>query len=116
MLKNNTLSGVGGFLSQEEYLRKGHIYRKQGDLSRAFRSYCQALKLNPKSPLIWNNLGVIFYLSGYQSLAISCTRKALLLDPKYSNAKTNLETIEESRDKQNKTTKIKPKLLLTLLS
>lgn len=114
--ENNTLSGVGGFLTtEEEYLRKGHIYRRNGDLSRAFRSYCQALKLNPDSPIIWNNLGAIFYLGGYQSLAISCTRKALLLNPKYYNARTNLELIEESLDPHQKTTKIKPKLLLSLL-
>ncbi|TET27907.1 MAG: tetratricopeptide repeat protein [Candidatus Heimdallarchaeota archaeon] len=87
---------------EEEYLNKGHIYRRNGDLSRAFRSYCQALRLNPKSPIIWNNIGAIFYLTGYQSLAISCTRKALFLNPKYYNAKTNLEIIEESRDLQYK--------------
>lgn len=110
------MSGVGGFLTtEEEYLRKGHLYRRQGDLSRAFRSYCQALKLNSDSPIIWNNIGAIFYIGGYQSLAISCTRKALLLDPKYCNAKTNLELIEESLVLHHKATKIKPKLLLSLL-
>jgi len=111
--KNNTLSGVGGFLNPEveEYLRKGHNYRKSGQLSRAFRSYCQALKLNPKSPVIWNNIGAIFYMSGDHSLAISCTRKALLLNPKYYNAKTNLETIEESLAPYNKSQKTKPKIV-----
>ena len=100
---------------EEEYLNKGHIYRRNGDLSRAFRSYCQALKLNPKSPIIWNNIGAIFYLTGYQSLAISCTRKALFLNPKYYNAKTNLEIIEESRDLQYKVNKTKPNMVQSLL-
>lgn len=111
------MSGVGGFLNpeEEEYLRKGHIYRRKGDLSQAFRSYCHAVKLNPKSPIIWNNIGAIFYLTGYHSLAISCTRKALLLDPKYCNAKTNLEVLEESRDFPSKTIKIKPKVMPSLL-
>ena len=100
---------------EEEYLNKGHIYRRNGDLSRAFRSYCQALRLNPKSPIIWNNIGAIFYLTGYQSLAISCTRKALFLNPKYSNAKTNLEIIEESRDLHYKANKTKPTVVQSLL-
>jgi Tfp pilus assembly protein PilF len=110
------LSGVGGFLTtEEEYLRKGHLYRRQGDISRAFRSYCQALKLNPKSPVIWNNIGAIFYIGGYQSLAISCTRKALFLDPRYYNAKANLEVIEESLAQHDNSFRLKPKVLLSLL-
>ena len=100
---------------EEEYLNKGHIYRRNGDLSQAFRSYCQALRLNPKSPIIWNNIGAIFYLTGYQSLAISCTRKALFLNPKYYNAKTNLEIIEESRDLQYKANKPKSNMVQSLL-
>jgi Flp pilus assembly protein TadD len=114
--KNNTLSGVGGFLNPEveEYLRKGHIYRKNGQLSQAFRSYCRALKLEPKSPVIWNNIGAIFYLSGDQSLAISCTRRALLLNPKYYNAKTNLETIEESLTTHSKSLRTKPRIVNSL--
>ena len=100
---------------EEEYLNKGHIYRRNGDLSQAFRSYCQALRLNPKSPIIWNNIGAIFYLTGYQSLAISCTRKALFLNPKYYNAKTNLEIIEESRNLQYKANKTKPNMVQSLL-
>ena len=115
-LPNFFSSGVGGFLNPEieEYLRKGHLYRKNGQLSQAFKCYCQALQLNPKSPEIWNNIGAIFYLSGDQSLAISCTRKALLLNPKYYNARTNLETIEESITPSNKSLKTKPKIIHSL--
>ncbi len=114
--QNISSSGVGGFLNPEveEYLRKGHIYRKNGQLSRAFRSYCLALRLNPKSPVIWNNIGAIFYLRGDQSLAISCTRKALLLNPKYYNARTNLETIEESLTHHSMSSRRKPKIIQSL--
>jgi protein O-mannosyl-transferase len=59
----------------------------------------QAIELNPKSAIAYNNLGVAYtMLQQYQNGADACT-KALEIDPSFQLAKNNLKWASDEKDK-----------------
>src|SRR5690606_22208825 len=59
----------------------------------ALNSLLKANQLNPGNPEILNNLAMAYYFKGQTDLAIKTLNETLRIDPKNSDAKTNLASI-----------------------
>jgi tetratricopeptide (TPR) repeat protein len=64
-----------------------------GKYNDAFSVFTQALKLDPSSPCIHNNLGVMYWQIGKTKQAIEHFKKALLADPEYRQTIINYGNI-----------------------
>jgi tetratricopeptide (TPR) repeat protein len=90
----------------KEMDRKARIYFSAGTQSLMTRDYTDALnnllKANEKeknNPEILNNLGMAYYFKGDTNLALKCLKRTLELNPRNSDARTNIASIylEEGR-------------------
>jgi len=61
-----------------------------GELGVARRNLQAARKLAPNDPLVWNNLGYLYYRTGRESAAIDCYETSLELDPKQARTRAAL--------------------------
>lgn len=80
--------------------KKASIFYNQGSQELASKEYTKALshllqanKYKPNDSKILNNLGMAYYFKGAAPQAVTLIKKSLKLDPKNSDAKTNLGTI-----------------------
>src|SRR5690242_7782223 len=71
-------------------LQAGVDALENSDYTSALRSLNQALKYNPKSPAIYNNLGIAYAGKGETGRAEEAWRKALQLAPDQNDARLNL--------------------------
>ena len=86
----------------ETLTRIGWEQNLQGALSEAIATYQQALEINPENPVLYSNLGVIYFNSLNYEEAVSYLEKAILLDPDYIDAQNNLRYVKEIRNNKFK--------------
>jgi Tfp pilus assembly protein PilF len=75
------------------HLQIGTGYLGQGMYPQAMTELLKAEQMDPKNPLILNNLGLAFYVRGKFKQAESKFRAAVSSDRKYSDAKNNLARV-----------------------
>lgn len=71
------------------YHRAGVVADKQKRFQLAQRRYTQAIQLNPRHGLLFNDLGYCLYLQGKLEKAESALAKAVALDPDSSRFRNN---------------------------
>lgn len=72
------------------HLQIGTGYLTAGNYPQAMSELLKAEELDPKNPMILNNLGLAFFVRGKLKHAEDKFRAALTLDPRFSEAKNNL--------------------------
>lgn len=71
------------------YVYRALIWSDRREFDKARDDLLQALRLNPKSALIYNNLGSVYERKGEVDLAIENYGAAIRIDPKYAQASYN---------------------------
>ena len=82
-------------LDEEAAAGLGAALRAQGKLDEAEKALATAVQTNTKSPVLWNNLGVIRVDRGAYAAAIEAFEKALAIDASFDSAKANLARTHE---------------------
>jgi tetratricopeptide (TPR) repeat protein len=77
----------------ELYLRMGATQIETADYPQALRNILAAEELDPTSPVIQNNLGLVYFFRERYDLAEKHLIKATVMDPKYSEARNNLSRV-----------------------
>lgn len=77
----------------ELYLRLGTAQLESGNYPDALRDLLKANELDPKNPVIHNNLGLVYFLRERFDQSESHLRKALSLDNSYTEARNNLSRV-----------------------
>ena len=96
--RNNTIiflafSGAIGNIrssSVAKTISKGNDHYRRGELAEAARCYNQAIKMDPKNPVAWNNKGLILAIAGKYEAALDSHSKAVELDEDYVDAISNI--------------------------
>jgi len=73
----------------EFMLRTGTAHLVRGNYPAALRDLLAAEKLDPRNPVVQNNLGLAYFVRDRYDLAETHIAKAIELDPKYSEARNN---------------------------
>jgi protein O-GlcNAc transferase len=76
--------------SAAAYCHLGNVYRKQHQTAKAVAAFEQAVGNEPDSPLAQFNMGVAMFALGRYDRAIGHYRRTLELQPKYTEAHSNL--------------------------
>lgn len=71
------------------HLRIGTSFLTQGNFPNAMRELQTAEKLDPKNPVIQNNLGLVYFMREKYESAAQHLERALKLNPAYSEARNN---------------------------
>ncbi len=79
--------------NDEVFLELGDIYSECEDLDSAIKSYCEAIKVNPKNPCAYNKCAMALWQKDYIEEAIIAYHKAIGIDPDYYSAYNNLGVI-----------------------
>ena len=69
--------------------KRGNAYFANGDLDRAIADYSEAIRLDPKSALAFNNRGFAYFSKGDVDHSVADYSDAIRLDPKYILAFNN---------------------------
>lgn len=83
------------------HLQIGTAFLSRGQYPQAMQELLRAERLDPKNPLILNNLGLAYYVRGHIKEAEEKIRRAIDLEDKYSDAKNNLARILIDRKQYN---------------
>lgn len=75
--------------------------QNEGQFERAIAGYREAAKFNSRHPLLYNNLGVVYYTMGNWDEAVVNYRKAIALDPNMPLALNNLAVTLNSADRHD---------------
>ncbi|MCP4705929.1 MAG: tetratricopeptide repeat protein [candidate division Zixibacteria bacterium] len=86
---NRTYFDIGFQNLSQIHFNQAITYERQNDLQSAKLEYIEALKSNPYSPTILNNLGYIYYRLKIYDSALVYYQKTIQSDPKFSNAYNN---------------------------
>jgi tetratricopeptide (TPR) repeat protein len=90
-------------LTQARTLNKmGLAYEYLGGMKMAKADYQQAIRLDPKFSIAYNNLATVYYSEGDNKNAEKFYKKAIKLDPQYASAYKNLGTSYFARRKYGK--------------
>jgi tetratricopeptide (TPR) repeat protein len=81
--------------SYENKIALGLEYANQNRLNEAITAYEQALQINPKAPIAYNNICAAFNGLGRYADAIENCEKAIKLEPAFELAKNNLQLARE---------------------
>lgn len=99
-----TMLGCASRSAQEKqkaelHLRLGAAHIESGNYPYALQELLKAQELDPKNPVIQNNLGQVYFYRDRFDLAEKHLRQALEFEPRYSDARNNLGRvlIEEGR-------------------
>lgn len=86
------------------HLRLGTGHLEHGDYPEALKELLSAETYDSNDPLIQNNLGLTYYMREKYDLAESHIRKAIKLEPTFTDAKNNLSRvlIEKNNTKEAK--------------
>lgn len=93
LISSNTVTDAGPSKEKkisDTYLQAGTLALQNGNYTDALRSLLDAVKYDPNSVDAWNNLGLAYYGKQQPVLARESWEKALKLNPKYSDARSNL--------------------------
>ncbi len=77
----------------EIYLSAGTEALYSGDYTSALSALLNAVKLTPKSPEAWNNLGLAYAGKENFEQAEECWKKAIAIDPSHGDARLNLGSL-----------------------
>ncbi len=77
----------------EAYYAQGNDQARRKQYTEAIASYWRSLSMHPRQPRIYNNLGNVYYMQGDYDQAAAFYRKALALQPDFSNAIENLKMV-----------------------
>ena len=83
------------------HLRIGTAWLQQGRYPNALRELLEAEKLDPKNPVVQNNLGLAYFLREKYELAVQHLERAVEIDSKYSEARNNLGRVLIEQGKYN---------------
>jgi len=89
LLSNRTYFDIGFQNLSQIHFNQALTYERQNDLLSAKSEYIEALKSNPYSPTILNNLGYIYYRLRINDSALVYYQKAIGSDPDFSDAYNN---------------------------
>lgn len=73
----------------------GATLRAEGKLAEAETALVKSIESNGKSPVLWNNLGVVRVDRGAYTPAVEAFEKALAIDANFESAKANLARASE---------------------
>ena len=85
-------------LDEEAAAGLGAALRARESSPMPSRPSCTAMATNTKSPVLWNNLGVVRVDRGAYPAAIEAFEKALAIDASFDSAKANLARTRELAD------------------
>lgn len=94
-LENQNLTGL-----QEQariHRAKGLEAQYVGQIAEAIRFYEKAIVYDPSYVELYNDLGVVYEMRGWQDKALDFYLQAIAIDPNYLPAYTNLAAIYEER-------------------
>jgi type IV pilus assembly protein PilF len=74
----------------ELHLRIGTAHLNQGNYPLALRELLEAHKLDPSNPIVCNNLALAYFVRSKLEESEKYFKKAIELDPKYTEARNNL--------------------------
>jgi tetratricopeptide (TPR) repeat protein len=74
----------------QSHLEKGNELLLAGNLDDARTEYERAVELDPKSPIGYNNLGIVYRRQKLDFLAIGQFKRALEIEPRYYKAANNM--------------------------
>lgn len=77
----------------ELHMTIGNSHFEKGNYPYALQELLRAEKLDPKNPLIQNNLGLVYYMRERYDLAEKHIRRAIELEPGFSDARNNLARV-----------------------
>lgn len=81
------------------HLQIGTSYYEQGNYAFALKELLEGEKLDPKNPIIQNNIGLTYFMREKYDLAEKSLRRAVELKPDYSDARNNLARVLMERGK-----------------
>ena len=70
--------------------QQGEDLFEKGDLEGALRCFLNALEMDPKTAIVHNNIGVLYYTQGDKEKALHHYEEAAEIEPKNSNFRKNL--------------------------
>ncbi len=97
IFSNRTYFDIGFQNLSQIHFNQALTYERQNDLQSAQLEYIDALKSNPYSPTILNNLGYIYYRQNIFDSALVYYRKAIESDPDFSNAYNNAGLVFQAK-------------------
>lgn len=71
-------------------LNLGAVYWDRGEMTLAEREWLVAVRENPRDPVLWNDLGLLYAFKQDYSRAIALFEKAIEAEPLYTDAHLNL--------------------------
>lgn len=77
----------------ELHTQIGNSYYEQGNYPLALKELLEAEKLDPKNPIVQNNLGLIYFMRERFDTAEQHIKRAIEINPNYSDARNNLARI-----------------------
>lgn len=77
----------------ELYLRMGSSLLEEGNYANALSALLNAKELDPENPIIFNNLGQVYFLREKYDLAEKQFKTAIALQPRYTEAHNNLARV-----------------------
>ncbi|MBI3609950.1 MAG: tetratricopeptide repeat protein [Nitrospirae bacterium] len=96
-----------------DHEKSGVSYYEQGRWAEAEREFLTATSLDPKSPRIQNNLGLVLKRQGRDSEAESRFRSALQIDPANVQAMNNLGLLYEQQNRLEEARRLYEKAVAT---
>ncbi len=88
------------------YLKIGTGHLEKGQYPQAMTELLKAEQLDPKNPMVLNNLGLVFFLRGRTDQAAQKFRQAIKAEPRFSDAKNNLARVLMKQQKYAEATKL----------
>src|SRR5688572_30675350 len=74
----------------EVHYKSGVALKEQGKVDEAIGQFELAVVENPKHPMAWNSLGILYKKKGEHAKAVQAFEKAVELMPSDANARSNL--------------------------
>jgi len=90
------VQGEGIVKEAEELFYKGRKLLSENRPTEAIEVYKEYIAINPKNPVVWQNIGLGYMLLLDKNNAKNCLEKALEINPNYKIAKDNLKILNKT--------------------
>lgn len=91
------MAKIKKFASADEYINYANFLYSQKRIKQAIRHLKQALVIDSKNIMAWNNLGAIYFSMKRNQEALDAYEKALKIDPSYSGTLSNIGMLYKSQ-------------------